>query len=304
MGVIVAITLIVLLAGCADPTPDRCKDLPREAYRHLEELSVSSDWFKVYAVAPGVIAITEPFQWQEVISYLVLGSERAILFDTGLGIGALRAVTRELTNKPVTVVNSHTHFDHIGGNAEFDHVLGMNTDHTRKSAQGLPNEDVREEVAPAALCRPLPDGVSEDTYRIRPFVIHEFIRDGHEIDLGDRVLEVLSIPGHAPDAIALLDREAGYLWTGDSFYEGTIWLYWPGTDLQAYEQSVERMANLVPALTMVFPSHSNPIAAPARLLELRDAFQRVMNGSVDGSPRSDGVMRFEVGAISFLMRSR
>jgi hypothetical protein len=85
----------------------------------LARVDTGSDWFQVYDVAPGVFAISEPRQYEGVTSFLVVGSERALLFDTGLGVARIGEVVRGLTDRPVTVLNSHTHFDHVGGNSEF-----------------------------------------------------------------------------------------------------------------------------------------------------------------------------------------
>src|SRR5918995_450191 len=71
-------------------------------------------WFIVYAVTPRVFAINEPRQHEGVTSFLVIGSNRAVLFDSGLGVAGIRAVVRRLAPLPVTVLNSHTHFDHVG----------------------------------------------------------------------------------------------------------------------------------------------------------------------------------------------
>src|SRR5262245_11214986 len=85
--------------------PDWCQKLPRAGYKNLEHVQVKSDWFEVYRVRPGVFALYEPHQYEEVISYLVLGSKRALLFDTGLGIGKIRGVVDQLTRLPITVLN-------------------------------------------------------------------------------------------------------------------------------------------------------------------------------------------------------
>jgi len=61
--------------------PQWCRELPRPEYKRLERVSVPSDWFEVYRVRPGVFAIYEPHQFEEVISYLILGERLALLFD-------------------------------------------------------------------------------------------------------------------------------------------------------------------------------------------------------------------------------
>jgi glyoxylase-like metal-dependent hydrolase (beta-lactamase superfamily II) len=286
------------------PASERwCDLLPRPGYASLERVTVADDWFQVYKVAPGVYAIYEPYQFQEVISYLILGSERGILFDTGMGIGRIRPLVESLTRLPIRVVNSHTHFDHVGGNADFDTVLGMDTTYTRRSAAGMVHDKVRDEVAPASLCRPLPKGVEAASYRIRPFKISGTLKDGDVLDLGGRRLEVLAIPGHTPDAMVLVDRENGLLWTGDTFYEGEIWLFVPETDLEAYGRSVRRLADLAPALRLLLTAHNTPVADPSRLAELQRAFESVRAGTAKAHPREGGLVEYKFDGFSFLLKA-
>ena len=105
--------------------PAWCARLPRPGYASLPRVSVPSDWFEVYRVEPDVYAIYEPRQWQEVISYLIVGRERALLFDTGMGMADISAVVSALTDRPVVVLNSHSHYDHVGGNHAFTRVLSL-----------------------------------------------------------------------------------------------------------------------------------------------------------------------------------
>ena len=107
------------LAMQVPPPPEQpawCRALPRPEYKPLERVRVSDPWFEVYRVATDVFAIYEPHQAEEVISYLILGTRQAMLFDTGMGISDIQKVTAELTQLPIVVLNSHTHVDHVGGN--------------------------------------------------------------------------------------------------------------------------------------------------------------------------------------------
>jgi len=133
--------------------PAWCAKLPRPAYATLPRVTVPSDWFEVYRVDPDVYAIYEPHQWQEVISYLIVGRERALLFDTGMGIAEIGPVVSALTDRPIVVLNSHSHHDHVGGNHAFTRVLALDLPYTRDHARGSQHAEVAGEVAPSALDR-------------------------------------------------------------------------------------------------------------------------------------------------------
>jgi len=279
-----------------------CDRLPRPEYAAFDQHPASNDWFEVYEVEPGIFAIYEPFQWQEVISYLIVGSASALLFDTGNGIGDIKAITDQLTKKSVRVLNSHTHYDHIGGNYQFDRILSVSTDFSIANSHGSDNEQVRGEVSTEALCQGLPEGVVAKKHRIHPFNISEKVGAGDVIDLGGRKLEILRIPGHTDDSIALLDREAGFLWTGDTVYAGPIWLWFPETDLAAYLSSMTRLAKLAPDLKALFPAHNTPRVDPGLLNSVTQAFETVMAGRTKSRPTWDGVVTFDFEGFGFLMR--
>lgn len=287
-------------AGTPDQ-PDFCEQLPRPEWLALQPEQAGDGWFETAEVEPGIWAIYEPHQWQEVISYLILGSQSALLFDTGNGIGDIRGVVAELTDKPVRVLNSHSHYDHVGGNHQFTEILSPMTAFSRQMQDGLPHAAVADEVSPAALCRALPAGSTADAHALRPYTLTASVADGDVIDLGDRQLEVLLTPGHTPDSLALLDREHGLLWTGDSFYEGPIWLFAPETDLADYRASMHRLAELAPDLSALLPSHNTPRAAPQRLEELSAAIDAVLLGRVAGTLVSEGQREFSFGTFSLLV---
>src|SRR5262249_39705032 len=149
------------------------------------------------------------------------------LFDSGFGIGHIESVVKRLTTVPVIVLNSHTHYDHIGGNYAFTEILGVDSDYTRKSAEGKPNLMMAEMLSPRLACPPLPDGLTPETYVIRPFRVTSAVFDGQRLDLGGRIVEVLLTPGHTPDALCLIDRTNRQLFTGDTYYPGNLWLFVP-----------------------------------------------------------------------------
>jgi|TARA_Y100001947_G_scaffold148542_1_gene145820 glyoxylase-like metal-dependent hydrolase (beta-lactamase superfamily II) len=279
-----------------------CENLPRAVYADLERIQVSNNWFEVYRLDHDVFAIYEPYQWQEVISYLILGRKKALLFDTGNGIGSIRDLVNELTTLPVVVINSHTHFDHMGGNSEFEDILAMDSDYTRRNMNGYGHDIVGEEVSDEAICSSLPNGIDPAVHRIPPFSPKKFIKGGHKIDLGGRVLKVLSTPGHTPDAVSLLDSELGLLWPGDNFYAGPIWLFFPETDLDAFYKSVDLLCGLVPRLKTMHPSHNSPIAHPKSLYKLKEAVSAVGKGSVSGIVLSGDRVEYVFNGFSLITR--
>jgi glyoxylase-like metal-dependent hydrolase (beta-lactamase superfamily II) len=264
-------------------------------------VSVTSEWFEVYRAADGVFAIAEPFQFQEVISYLVVGRDRALLFDTGLGLVPIRPVVDQLTRLPVEVLNSHTHFDHVGGNAEFDRILALDTAYTRSNTRGFPHAALAGEVEAASFCHGAPKGADTAGFHTRAWAPTGTVADGDRIDLGDRVLEVLHVPGHTPDSIALLDRAHGLLWTGDSYYDGTIWLYVPETSLDDYERSITRLVALAPRLAKLLPAHNTASAEPRRLAAAKEAIRRVRAGSEKGTAESGNRVVFAFDGFSILV---
>ena len=280
--------------------PEWCRALPRPEYKTLERVPVADSWFEVYRVAPSVFAIYEPHQFEETISYLIVGDKKALLFDTGMGISDLRRVTSGLTQLPIVVLNSHTHNDHVGDNWQFATIYGMDTDFTRANARGS-RKDAQAELSPDAICGSLPQGFDRKAYATRPWKITSYIHDGGRIDLGGRSLEVLATPGHTPDAISLLDRTHGLLFTGDTYYPAPIWLYRPETDLPAYAASIHRLAELAPQVKVVLGAHNVPVASPSVLARLVSAFDDVRTGRVAATPASPGQVIYKVGDISFLM---
>ncbi|MGB2673009.1 MAG: MBL fold metallo-hydrolase [Candidatus Acidiferrum sp.] len=282
---------------------DWCKNLPRPEYKSLERVLPNEPWFEVYKVASGVFAIYEPHQAEETISYLIVGTKQALLFDTGMGIANIHRVVTQLTSRPIVVLNSHTHNDHVGGNSLFPFIYGIDTDFTRTNAKGS-RDAAQEEIAPGMICGNLPKGFDPKTYATKPWHISLFVHDGFKISLGhDHDVEIIATPGHTPDSIALLDRANGLLFTGDTYYPGPIWLFRPETNLDAYVASVMKLAALAPQLKLVLGAHNVPTADPSILPKLVDAIEDVRAGKVEAKPLDGGKASYTTNGITFLLRA-
>lgn len=309
--------ILLILLGCkaeqSSTSNSWCTEVDLSMYDGLRQIETTRSWFSVFEVGDSVYAIAEPYNYEEVISFLILGNEKALLFDTGMGIDSISLVVKELTDLPIMVFNSHTHHDHIGGNHEFDHIVALDTEFTKHWAEnGWPHDKVKNEVSPEAFCHHKRPSLDTASYAIKPFEVTTFVKDGDVIDLGNRSLSIMSIPGHTPDAVAIWDRDQRYLWTGDTFYEATIWLFYEGTDLLAYEKSIAKLAALSDSLVSVFPAHNRPIVQPIRLKELATAFSEIKSGSASEIHKSDAdvtfgdpnnEVRFEFEHFSFLIRN-
>jgi glyoxylase-like metal-dependent hydrolase (beta-lactamase superfamily II) len=296
----------VLNPSFSDPpqpeTPEWCRSLPRPEYKSLERILPNEPWFEIYKVAPNTIAIYEPHQFEETIAYLIMGTKQAVLFDTGMGIGNIHALVTRLTSRPIVVLNSHTHNDHIGGNWQFPYVFGMDTAFTRASTKGG-REDAQAEIAPGQICGDLPKGFDPKTYATKPWHVSIPVHDGFKVNLGGRTVEVIATPGHTPDSICLLDRDNGLLFTGDTYYPAPIWLYRPETDLDAYIASVKKIAELAPQIKLVLGAHNVPTAQPSVLPRLVSAIEAVRAGQGEVKPAGDGKAIHTVDGFSFLLRA-
>jgi glyoxylase-like metal-dependent hydrolase (beta-lactamase superfamily II) len=247
------------------------------------------------------MAIAEPRQFEEVISYLVLGADRALLFDTGLNIEPIAPLVRELTDLPVHVLNSHTHPDHVGGNSAFGVIFGSASEYAARNVQGFSSEAMARVVGPASVCGSLPSGFDRASYEIGPWTITDTVSDGQVIHLGGRQLEVLLTPGHSPDALMLLDRENGLLFTGDSFYEGPVYVMDTYSNFEDYAASMERVAGMAVGLSKLLTAHNVVVSDPQLLTELGTAVGTIRGGTAVPAESRDGVTTYAFARFSILV---
>lgn len=242
---------------------------------------LAQGWFAVSNPEPGVYTIAEPIHDQEVRSSLVVGSERALLIDTGMGVGDIRTLVESLTDRPIVVVNSHSHWDHVGGNHLFEDgttEIWIHAAEVPELEAGVGAEYLAGWFAPEQLRGPLPAGFDRAGFAIPPGRATGILHGGEVFDLGGRVLEVLHAPGHSPGGIVLLDRAGGVLFSTDVAYPGPLYAFGSHSSLEDYRRTMAMLADLAPDLRIVYPSHAASPMDPALLPAMRDALDEVAAG--------------------------
>jgi glyoxylase-like metal-dependent hydrolase (beta-lactamase superfamily II) len=268
-------------------------------------VKTSQPWFEVYKVDPGIYVIYEPYQFEEAISYLVLGEERAALIDTGNGIGDIKALTEELTDLPVMVVNTHSHSDHTGGNWEFDEVALYDHPFARERLRGRTHEEMGNFLGEGMIWKPLPDGVDPETFHSRGFEASTWLRDGDEVDLGGKRLRVVHTPGHTPDGVSLLEPRERLLFTGDIFYLAPIYIYAPGTSLDEFISSFRKMVSL--DYDWATPAHNEAKVEKQAVKGVLDAAESIRSGTAGafkpGVANGVKVRRYDYGRFALIVRA-
>jgi hydroxyacylglutathione hydrolase len=202
------------------------------------------DYWAVQRIDADTIAIGEPRYYQVNYAYLILGRERALLFDSGTATRDIRPIVAALTSLPVTVMASHLHFDHLAGIAAFPSVAMIDLPETRA--------DVRDGVFTPRRYEYLGmvDHLHPPSVRVTQWIAPDGI-----IDLGGRRLTLLHTPGHTPNSVSLFDAAHRQLFTGDFIYPTTLYAFLPGASLSAYRATARRLLSMLPADTRLWTAH-------------------------------------------------
>ena len=247
------------------------------------------EWFDVYEITTNLFAIHEPGHFEEPISSVLIGEQRAALIDTGCGIGDLRRVVQAVTDLPVLVINTHTHIDHVSGNHQFGSIAMLDHPRARSVATtGVPGQQRTTEILARHLTsRPWPAAFDPGDGSLPPFHVERWLSDGDRIDLGGRELEVVHTPGEAPDHICLLDRADRILFSGDILLEGPVWTHLEGGSLPKLVASYRRLMAFLTDFDHIMPSHNGPWLDRQLLPKTLHGAEAVLAGSAAGEPIVD-----------------
>jgi len=231
-------------------------------------------WFDIAQIADHVYAISEPHHWEQVRSYLFVGTDSALLVDTGIGIVPIKPTVDAITDLPTRVILTHCHWDHIGSVNSFDDVYIHPLDAAwLRNGLPLPAEAVRETLVSEGYDASLCPGFEPSRYTIPTRDAFTTTEDGARFTNGRHCLEVLHTPGHSPGSICLFERKLGLLVTGDTVYRGTIYANYPSTSptdlLESYRKLDARKAKYV------LPGHNDNCATSELIREGRDLLEKL-----------------------------
>jgi len=216
------------------------------------------------------------------LMYLVTGTRRAMLVDTGMGLGNLAAVVHSLTGLPLTVVNTHGHPDHAGGNGGFEEVWLDPQDEAlmrTMTADRFRLDDLkRAHSGDGAEYRRL----AKSLVPVRPYRLRA-LRPGQVFDLGGRRFEVLPLPGHTPGSVCLLDPDEKILFTGDSIVATPVWMYLQhSTSLGTYLASLKKVRQRQAGFETLLPGHQPTPLGKDQLENLIACAEEILDGSGTG----------------------
>ncbi|MBR0130610.1 MAG: MBL fold metallo-hydrolase [Firmicutes bacterium] len=206
--------------------------------------------------------------------FILAGSRKALVVDTGFGNVDVVAAARTVTDLPLVLLNTHADRDHVGGNAAFDW------------AYMHPSEGIVYHNIAGSSGKTVP------------------VWDGEIIDLGWRQLEVVHIPGHTPGSISILDKTNRALIGGDPIQEGgRIFMFGMHRDMEAYIAGLRHLMEREAEFDVIYPSHAKLCVEKSVIPKLIDGAVSVLAGQVEGKDEDmfgNTITTYDVGVDVFL----
>lgn len=222
---------------------------------------VSEFWYAIQAQGDGIIRLTEvhvdPYAVGDI--WLLRGTERDLVVDTGSGIVPSAPIIQAISNKPLLAVALNCYYDHAGGWHSFAERACHALDAAELTDPSKESSLVSDYLTDNSLSALPYAGYTTGDYRMIGAEPTRVLEDGDILSLGDRSLEVLHVPGRSPGGIALWEAETASLFTSDMLYDGDHGPAWPPGDPRTYVASIRRMRDL--PVSTVYPGHYGPFDA-------------------------------------------
>ena len=236
-----------------------------------EPVTVHSEWFDVDYLGDRIYLIEEPKSSQGNVSYLVLGDDRAIMFDTGCGENAevngtkIKYIIDQITTLPVTLIQSHFHFDHNQNIHEFERI-------------GFPDlPALQDRVAEDGLFQFSQEDLFYGDYPSE-ITVREWFPMETDIDLGGRTIQLVHVPGHSDESVAIVTSSGKMILLGDFLYNGTLFLF-HNDDLALYQQTVDHLNSLLTPEFRLFGAHGDPEIELSQLQKLDEFLNCIEDGT-------------------------
>jgi hydroxyacylglutathione hydrolase len=219
-------------------------------------------YYKTKLIGRDIWSISGPANDQ---MYLAIGSRKAMLVDTGMGVGDLAEEVKKLTALQLVVVNTHGHPDHAGGSPNFAGVWLHPQDLDIMHA--MCTDAYRLEDMKAFLGEQSPAYQRMVIGMVKYHQVKmEALKSNQVLDLGDRQFEVFETPGHTPGSVCLLNEKEKILFSGDTIVETPVWLYLKHScPLNKYVESLTNIRGR--SFETIYPGH---LPAPLSRQNLED----------------------------------
>ena len=186
--------------------------------------------------------------------FLLAGTKKALLIDSGMNLNSARDIAAGLTDLPLSLLNTHADRDHIGSNEQFDSFYMHPAEEPVYRRSGKPGT-----VIP--------------------------VQEGDSLNLGDRELRIIHLPGHTPGSIAVLDVQNRVLISGDPVQaHGRIFMFGEHRNMKDYIASLEHLEGFADQFDEIWPSHADIPISPDVIQKLREGAQAVWDGTIPGKP--------------------
>lgn len=210
--------------------------------------------YQVYKIDDHTWRLEDPFH---TYLYLAEGEKKAALIDAGNGFPGLKEQVAALTDKPVTVILTHGHFDHTGGAGEFSSCMVHEADEP-VLFQGFDHDTRKKQMEHFQKLFSVPLSSETMSYLINARAPEnlEFFQDGQKLELGGRTLEVVETPGHTRGSVCFLDEKNGYLFAGDTGCNREILVYFDhSASVEDVRDSARKLLERQSAFRQIWPGH-------------------------------------------------